>query len=138
LVERAEAVRPPTGCDHNVYERVRALAPTFAVDHGAGDYVIGTAQGKPVQERNLRRALDAAKNEAGLDGTEGRLSFHSLRHSYLSLIATDLEVAGTTLARVAGNTDAGFTMRVYARDARSTEALVSDVLGRARNAGVGS
>src|SRR5207253_1615050 len=43
------------------------------------DLLIGTADGKPVAERNLRRALDAAKAAAKLDGGEARLSWHSLR-----------------------------------------------------------
>jgi integrase len=40
-----------------------------------GGLVIATADGKPVQERNLRRSLETAKQRAGLDGTEARLSF---------------------------------------------------------------
>src|SRR5439155_5824171 len=39
-----------------------------------GDLVIATADGKPMQERNLRRALDVAKERAHLNGGEGRLS----------------------------------------------------------------
>src|SRR5438874_4449882 len=35
-----------------------------------GDLVIGTANGGAVQERNIRRALDAAKETASLDETE--------------------------------------------------------------------
>jgi hypothetical protein len=55
---------------------------------GKHDLVIGTADGKPVAERNLRRALDDAKEAVGLDATEGRLLWHSLRHSFASLLAT--------------------------------------------------
>ena len=88
-------------------------------------------------ERNLRRALDAAKEAAGLDGTEERLSWHSLRHSYASLLATDLDLAATTLARVTGHSNAGFTLRVYAEDARDEAAVVADVLARASSAGIG-
>jgi integrase len=101
------------------------------------DLVIGTADGKPVAERNLRRALDDAKKEAGLDSTEERLSWHSLRHSFASLLATDLELPATTLAELVGHTDAAFTLRVYARDGRDDAAIVEDVLARAREAGVG-
>ena len=101
------------------------------------DLVIGTADGKPVAERNLRRALDDAKEAAGLDGTKERLSWHSLRHSFASLLATDLELPATTLARLTGHTDAGFTLRVYARDGRDEATLVADVLRRASKAGIG-
>ena len=66
-----------------------------------GDPVVCTASGGPVQERNLRRALTDAKTAAGLDETEGRLSMHSLRHSWASALATG-GLAATTLARVHG------------------------------------
>jgi integrase len=101
------------------------------------DLVIATADGLPVQERNLRRALDVAKTTAKLDGTEERLSWHSLRHSFASMLATDLALPATTLARLTGHADAGFTLRVYARDGRDNAALVDDVLTRARAARVG-
>src|SRR4051794_22558884 len=48
------------------------------------ELVIGTADGKPVAERNLRRALEAAKESAGLDALDERLSIHALRHSFAS------------------------------------------------------
>lgn len=92
--------------------------------------VIATQDGKPVQERNLRRSLDAAKRRAGMDGTEARLSWHSLRHSFGSYLATELELPPTSVARIMGHADAGFTMRAYARDARSVADLTADVLAR--------
>ena len=49
-----------------------------------------------------------------------------------------LELPATTLARLTGHTDAGFTLRVYARDARDEAAVVKDVLNRAAGAGIGS
>jgi hypothetical protein len=68
------------------------------------DLVIATAQGGPVQERNIRRALDAAKLAAGLDATDGRLSMQSLRHSWASALATratgdDARAVGRTRGR---------------------------------------
>ena len=104
----------------------------------AGELVIGTADSKPVAERNLRRALDDAKTAAGLDGGDARLSWHSLRHSFASMLATEGEVQATTLARLTGHSDPGFTLRVYARDGRDDAALVKDVLARASRAGIGS
>jgi integrase len=98
--------------------------------------VIGTAGGKPVADRSVRRALDAAKKKSGLDGLEERLSPHALRHSFASLLATDLELPPTTLAQLIGHADAGFTLRVYARDTRDTATVVSDVLERAAAAGM--
>ena len=100
------------------------------------DPVICTAEGRPVQERNLRRALNAAKVAAGLDKTEGRLSSHSLRYAFASAMATELQVASTTLAKIVGHEYAGFTLRLYAKDARDDAALTADVLDRAARAGV--
>ena len=102
-------------------------------------YVVCTADGGPVAERNLRRALDEAKTRAKLTVSDAeRLSWHSLRHSYASMLATDLELPATTLARLTGHTDAGFTLRVYARDGRDEAAVVEDVLARAAGAGIGA
>lgn len=88
-------------------------------------------------ERNLRRALDEAKREATLDATSDRLSWHALRHSFASMLATELELPAPTLARLTGHADAGFTLKVYARDGRDETAVVDDVLARASGAGVG-
>jgi integrase len=95
------------------------------------DLVICAADGSHIQERNLRRALEAAKKKAKLDVDEKRLSWHSLRHSWASTLATDLELPATTLAQIIGHSDPGFTLRVYARDGRDEAAVVQDVLERA-------
>ena len=94
--------------------------------------------GRPVAERNLRRALEAAVTKAGLEVADSeRLSWHALRHSAGSTFATDLELPATTLARFMGHTDPGFTLKVYARDARKQADVTADVLARAAAAGVG-
>jgi integrase len=111
----------------------KVRSPKTNADH----FVVCTADGGPVQERNLRRALDAAKKAAKLDGGEERLSWHSLRHSFASMLATDLELPATTLARLTGHADAGFTLKVYARDGRDDAGVVKDVLARAAGAKVG-
>jgi integrase len=100
------------------------------------DLVLCTADGEAVQERNMRRALDDAKEAAGLAATTGRLSMHALRHSCLSALATG-GLAATTLAEVAGHSDPGLTMKCYARDGRDNAAIVADVLDRAAGAGFG-
>ncbi len=106
---------------------------------GARGYVVCTATGAPVEERNLRRALEDAKAAAGLVVGEGeRLSWHSLRHSWASMLATDLALPATTLARLTGHADAGFTLKVYARDARDETAVIEDVLARAAAGRIGS
>ena len=103
-----------------------------------GSLVVCTATGGHVEERNLRRALDDAKEAAGLDVRDDRLSWHSLRHSFASMLATDLALPATTLAELVGHADAGFTLRVYARDGRDTSTVVADVLARAAGANVGA
>jgi integrase len=101
--------------------------------------VICTAGGTHVAERNLGRALDQAKLRAKLGVSEAeRLSWHLLRHAYASMLATDLALPATTLARLTGHADAGFTLRVYARDGRDEAAVVGDVLLRAAGAGIGA
>jgi integrase len=95
------------------------------------DIVICTAQGKHVAPEHLRRALDAAKKAAKLENVEGRLSLHSLRHSFASYLVTELELAPTTAAEILGHADPSTTLRLYARDARDEAAVVTDVLARA-------
>jgi hypothetical protein len=102
-----------------------------------GDLVVCTVDGGPVQERNVRRALEDAKQAAGLAETEGRLSMHALRHSYCSALATS-GLAPTTLARITGHTDPGFTLRVYARDGRDDNVVAAEVLAVAAAAGFGA
>jgi hypothetical protein len=53
------------------------------------------------------------------------------------MLATDLELPATTLARIVGHADAGFSLRVYAKDARDESAIVSDVLSRTATALIG-
>ena len=102
-----------------------------------GDLVFGTVEGKPLHPSNVRRALGKAKKTAKLDTHEDRLSMHSLRHSFLSLAATTLDVPDTTLARMAGHANPAITMRLYARDRRDQERVNEDVLARAAAAGFG-
>ena len=56
----------------------------------------------------------------------------------LSIAATDMGLAATTLASIAGHADPATTFRLYARDARDEGTMVADVLERAAGAGVGS
>jgi integrase len=60
---------------------------------------------------------------------------HSLRHSFASMLGTDLELPATTLALLVGHADAGFTLRACARDGRDGAAIVDDVLARANGVG---
>ena len=62
------------------------------------DYVLCTASRGPVQQRNAPRALEKAKEAAGLDALEGRLSWHSLRHSAGSIWLTEYGIPVTTVS----------------------------------------
>jgi integrase len=112
----------------------RLASPTSRPD----DFVFGTVTGAPLAERNIRRALEAAKSAAGLDDLDERLSMHALRHSFLSLAATTLDLPDTTLARMAGHANPAFTLRLYARDRRDQQQVNEDVLARAQLAGFGA
>jgi hypothetical protein len=48
-----------------------------------------------------------------------------------------LELPATTLAELTGDSDPGFTLRVYAREGRDSAAVVKDVLRRAAGAKIG-
>src|SRR5262245_47815394 len=102
------------------------------------DLVICTADGGHVLKGNLRRSLEAAKTAAKIDAGDARLSWHSLRHSFASRLATDLELPATTLAEIIGHSDPGFTLRVYARDGPDEATVISDVLARAAGAKAGT
>jgi hypothetical protein len=54
--------------------------------------------------------------KANLSGGEDRLSWHSLRHSFASMLATDLELPATTLARLTDTPSlASFTLKRRAK-----------------------
>ena len=94
------------------------------------DFVLVTASRGPVQQRNAQRALQQAKKEAGLDGVEGRLSWHSLRHSAGSIWLTEYGLPVTTVSALLGHANPSFTLACYGRDPRDVETMVGDVLAR--------
>ena len=101
------------------------------------DYIVCAMGRVPVMERNLRRALDAAKTAAGIDGGEKRLSWHALRHSAGSIWLTEYGLAITTVSAMMGHSNPSFTLACYGRDPRDEQAIVADVLERAARAASG-
>ena len=95
------------------------------------DYVVVTGSRGPVQQRNAQRTLARAKQAAGLDQLEGRLSWHSLRHSAGSVWLTEYGLPITTVSAMMGHANPSFTLACYGRDPRDTETMVADVLARA-------
>ena len=76
-----------------------------------------------------------AKKAARLDALEGRLSWHSLRHSAGSVWLTEYGLPVTTVSAMMGHANPAFTLACYGRDPRDTETMVADVLARAAAAG---
>ena len=86
------------------------------------DHVVSTWNGNAVSETGVRKALAVAST--GIEA-EGRLSMHSLRHSYASKLAG---VPVTTVALVIGHANPAVTLSIYARDQRSEAQVVAEVL----------
>jgi integrase len=72
---------------------------------------------------------------AGLDALEGRLSWHSLRHSAGSIWLTEYGVPVTTVSAMMGHANPSFTLACYGRDPRDEQTMIADVLARAAAAG---
>ena len=98
----------------------------------ADDYVPVTASRGPVQQRNAQRTLEKAKEAAGLGALEGRLSWHSLRHSAGSIWLTEYGDPCHDRERdEMGHANPSFTLACYGRDPRDEQTMVADVLARA-------
>ena len=94
-----------------------------------------TAARGPVQQRNGQREFAKAKQAAGLDSVEGRLSWHSLRHSAGSIWLTEHGEQPPTVSELMGHSNPAFTLACYGRDPRDTETMVADFLARAAAVG---
>jgi integrase len=101
--------------------RARWLA---SPDKGPDDFVFTNGAGRPLDYRKVGEAFRVAVRRAGVRG-DGRLSLHSLRHGYASLlIAEGLDVV--FVSRQLGHADPGVTLSVYAHlYARAKHALAA-------------
>lgn len=84
---------------------------------------------------------ELALKHGGMEAGTGRphprpLVGRKLDHDRPVRLLPLLELPATTLARLTGHADAGFTLKVYACDGRDETAVVDDVLARASGAGV--
>lgn len=112
------------------------LAAVWTADD---DPVFAAGRRRPKRYRNVRRALAIAVKEAGIEVAEGeRLSSHSLRHTYTSHLIVGLGLDAATTSKLAGHSDPGVTMRVYADDFRQATERNAAVLARAAEKGFGS
>ena len=91
---------------------------------GADDFVFTTMTGRPLDYRRVGAAFRLAVARSGVRG-DGRLSLHSLRHGYASLlIAEGLDVV--FVSRQLGHADPGVMLSVYAHlFARAKHALAA-------------
>ena len=75
--------------------------------HRSEDYVFATQDGGPKNDGNVRKdALYPAVRRAGLDvgrRKEDRVVFHSLRHSYVSMLISNRDLSEATIARLVGH-----------------------------------
>ena len=88
-----------------LFPELRSLLLTWKLKSpftGREHYVLVTATGGPVQQRNAQRALEKSKAAAGLGLLEGRLSWHSLRHSAGSIWLTEYALPVTTVSAMMG------------------------------------
>jgi integrase len=95
------------------------------------DFVFSARKGKPVEYRNLRRALDVAAGDAGMP----RVRPHDLRHSFTSNLIRTLDLA--TASRYIGHKNVQTTMRIYAHAVGSGAEQAARVAEAMRVAGLG-
>ena len=123
-------------------QRVNALTPVLdrflgktarmkARWSGDDDYVFSARKGKPVEYRNLRRALAVAAEEAGL----GHVRPHDLRHTFTSNLLQNVDLA--TASRYVGHKNVQVTAKVYAHAIGSAAEQAARVAEAMRMAGPG-
>ena len=105
---------------------VRLLRARWLESPGKGpdDFVFTNSVGRPLDYRKVGAAFRVAVHRSGVRA-DGRLSLHSLRHGYASLLIADgLDVV--FVSRQLGHADPGVTLAVYAHlFARAKHALAA-------------
>jgi integrase len=78
---------------------------------GDEDPVFASRNGRPLGHRNVtRRGFEAATERAGIDG----VTFHDLRHAYVSMLA-NRRVPSSVIAELVGHETSAITERIYMR-----------------------
>jgi integrase len=95
------------------------------------DLVFSARKGKPVEYRNLRRALTVVAEEAGL----GHVRPHDLRHTFTSNLLQSVDLA--TASRYVGHKNVQVTAKVYAHAIGSAAEQAARVAEAMRVAGLG-
>jgi integrase len=123
-------------------QRVNALTPVLerflgkearmrAMWSADDDFVFSARKGKPVEYRNLRRALAVAAEEAG----HGHVRPHDLRHTFTSNLLQSVDLA--TASRYVGHKNVQVTAKVYAHAIGSAAEQAARVAEAMRVAGFG-
>jgi integrase len=77
--------------------------------NGGEDYVFATRDGGPKDDGNIREdVLYPAVSRAGLNvgrRPKDRVVFHSLRHTYVSMLISDRDISEATIARLVGHSN---------------------------------
>jgi integrase len=95
------------------------------------DFVFSARRGKPVEYRNLRRALEVSAEEADL----GHVRPHDLRHSFTSNLLQSVDLA--TASRYVGHKNVQVTAKVYAHAIGSDAEQAARVAEAMKVAGLG-
>ena len=95
------------------------------------DFVFSAHRGKPVEYRNLRRALSVAAEKSDL----GHVRPHDLRHSFASNLLQNVTLA--TASRYVGHKNVQVTAKVYADAIGSDAEQAARVAEAMRLAGLG-
>ncbi|MGW4811668.1 site-specific integrase [Kitasatospora cineracea] len=110
--------------DHRERQAVERAAADM--DWQENDLVFPSRIGTPYEPDNLRRSWHAVRGRLGLDD----LRFHDLRHTCITLLL-DLGVPPHIVREIAGHSDVGVTMKVYAHASLAERLKALSRLGEA-------
>ncbi|MFD4532219.1 tyrosine-type recombinase/integrase [Kitasatospora sp. NPDC058397] len=110
--------------DHRERQAVERAAA--GMDWQENDLVFPSRIGTPYEPDNLRRSWHAVRGRLGLDD----LRFHDLRHTCITLLL-DLGVPPHIVREIAGHSDVGVTMKVYAHASLAERLKALSRLGEA-------
>jgi integrase len=77
-----------------------------------GDFLFAAPDGRGRDQRSTARAVERTFKRAGLDGQ--KLSSHSLRHTYASLLIVGAKLDPVAVAAQLGHSNPATTLRLYA------------------------
>jgi integrase len=97
-------------------------------------YVFAVKADRPKEYRNVRRALDMARESAGIDGN---LTSHDFRRTHASHLIVAERLDDGAVTGVLGHASIDVTRRLYAADWRDAQERNAIVLRQLAEAGIG-